>query len=138
MICYNMRKILLFGVLSFLTSGVYAEVGLKSIVEKDGALEVVMEDPVAGDNVMVTSAILVNGGKNVYATMLVCGLSDGVGTYTLTFPMQKSFVSPGVRMVINGEESFTDISVEASGIAGCSAESEDSSEESGCSCGCGC
>ena len=68
-----------------------------------------MEDREAGDNVMVTSAKLINDGRDIFATMMMCGLSNGVGTYTLTFPMQDSFINPEIVMVINGEETLVDI-----------------------------
>lgn len=100
----------------FSVASMSAEVALKSIGDKDGKLEIVMEDREAGDNVMVTSAKLINDGKEVCAVMMMCKLDDGVGTYTLTFPMQKAFVSPAVAMTINGEESVTCIDGKTAGI----------------------
>lgn len=132
----NLRNCCLVCATMFSVASMSAEVALKSIGEKDGKIEIVMEDREAGDNVMVTSAKLINDGKEVYALMMMCGLADGVGTYTLTFPMQKAFVSPAVAMTINGEESLTDIEGKTDGIITEAQVSESEITDGRCPCGC--
>ena len=124
-----MKKFLILGVAALVSLTAAAEVTFKSIGSKDGKMEVVMEDAAAGDNVMVTSAKLINDGREVYATMMMCGLQNGVASYTLTFPMQKSFVNPQIALVVNGNENVTDIT---SGVEGFLPEVE----EDVCTCGC--
>lgn len=132
----NLRNCCLVCAAMFSVTSMSAEVALKSIGEKDGKLEIVMEDREAGDNVMVTSAKLINDGKEVYAVMMMCGLADGVGTYTLTFPMQKAFVSPAVAMTINGEESFTSIEGKTAGIVPEVEVCDEEISADRCPCGC--
>lgn len=113
-----------------------AEVVFKSAQEKNGKLEVVMEDDAAGDNVIVTSAKLVNGSKDVFASMMMCGLQDGVATFTLTFPMQKSFDSPKVVLKINDEESVTDLGDSLDKFAEVTGGGSETVQDVPCNCGC--
>lgn len=128
-----MNRFWIFGILSLIAGTAAAKVEFKSIENKGDKIEIVMEDREAGDNVMVTSAKLINDGRDIFATMMMCGLSNGVGTYTLTFPMQDSFINPEIAMVINGEESLVDIASDTKDFI-----KGDSEEENICRCACGC
>lgn len=128
-----MNRFWIFGILSLMAGTAVAKVEFKSIENKGDKIEIVMEDREAGDNVMVTSAKLINDGRDIFATMMMCGLSNGVGTYTLTFPMQASFINPEIVMVINGEETQVDIASDTKDFIKGGSE-----EENMCRCACGC
>lgn len=128
-----MNRFWIFWILSLIAGTAAAKVEFKSIENKGDKIEIVMEDREAGDNVMVTSAKLINDGRDIFANMMMCGLSNGVGTYTLTFPMQDSFINPEIAMVINGEESLVDIASDTKDFI-----KGESVEENMCRCACGC
>lgn len=128
-----MNRFCFFWIFSLMAGTAVAKVEFKSIENKGDKIEIVMEDREAGDNVMVTSAKLINDGRDIFATMMMCGLSNGVGTYTLTFPMQDSFINPEIVMVINGEETLVDIASDTKDFIKGGSE-----EENMCRCACGC
>lgn len=128
-----MNRFWILWILSLMAGTAVAKVEFKSIENKGDKIEIVMEDREAGDNVMVTSAKLINDGRDIFATMMMCGLSNGVGTYTLTFPMQDSFINPEIVMVINGEETLVDIASDTKDFIKGGSE-----EENMCRCACGC
>lgn len=128
-----MNRFWILWILSLMAGTAVAKVEFKSIENKGDKIEIVMEDREAGDNVMVTSAKLINDGRDIFATMMMCGLSNGVGTYTFTFPMQDSFINPEIVMVINGEETLVDIASDTKDFI-----KDGSEEENMCRCACGC
>lgn len=99
-----MKRIFMAGLVALAMSPAFAEVEFKSLEITDNSTVIELEDAQAGDAVMVTSAKLINGDKVVAAKMMMCGLTDGVASFKLTFPYQEEFDNAQVVLVINDEE----------------------------------